>query len=40
MKNLLVGLTLSSALLLTACGSDNAADTPVDTMEDAPVKKD
>ena len=39
MKNLLVGFTFSSALLLAACGSDNAADTPVDTTEDAPVEE-
>ena len=30
MKKLLAGLTLSSALLLAACGSDDAADTPAE----------
>ena len=30
MKQLLAGLTLSSALLLAACGSDDAADTPAE----------
>lgn len=30
MKKLLAGLTLSSALLLGACGSDQAADTPTE----------
>lgn len=29
-KKILAGLTLSSALLLAACGSDNAADTPAE----------
>ena len=30
MKKILAGLTLSSALLLAACGSDDAADTPAE----------
>ena len=30
MRKLLAGLTLSSALLLAACGSDDAAETPTD----------
>ena len=30
MKKILAGLTLSSALLLAACGSDDAAETPTD----------
>ena len=35
MKKLLAGLTLSSALLLAACGSDDAADTAAFGSADA-----